>query len=47
MVEDGAFSHKIDHVTIFLEILNPEGYPNRFTVSEVMAILLNGSILGI
>ena len=25
MVEDGAFSHKIDHVTIFKKILNLKG----------------------
>ena len=38
----GAFSHKIDYVTIFKEILNPERHPNRITGSKVMAILLNG-----
>ena len=45
MVEDGVFSHKIDYVTIFKEILNHEGHPNnglKFT-----AILLNGWILPI
>ena len=31
MVEDGAFSHKIDYVTIFLEILNLKGHPNLIT----------------
>ena len=41
MVEDGAFSKKIDYVTIFLEILNLEGHQNRFTGSRVTAILLN------
>ena len=41
MVEDGAFSHKIDYVTFFLEILNPEWHPNRITGSKVTAILLN------
>ena len=45
MVEDGAFSHKIDYVTIVLEILNLEGHPNRITGSRVTAILLNGWIL--
>ena len=30
---------------MFLEILNPEGHPNRITVLKVMAILLNGWIL--
>ena len=35
MVEDGAFSHKIDYVTIFQEILNPEAHPNRSTGSKV------------
>ena len=29
MVEDGAFSHKIDFVKFFWEILNPEGQQNR------------------
>ena len=47
MVEDGAFSHKIDYVTIFKEILNPEGHPHRTTGSRVNAILLNGWILPI
>ena len=47
MVEDGAFCHKIDYVTIFKEILNPEGYPNCITGSTVTAILLNGWILPI
>ena len=42
---DGAFSHKIDYVTIIKEILNPEGHTNRITGSEVLAILLNGWIL--
>ena len=45
MVEDGAFSHKIDYVTILKEILNLEGYLNRFIGSKVMAILVNGEIL--
>ena len=40
MVEDGAFSHKIDYVTIVLEILNLEGHPNRITGSRVTVILL-------
>ena len=34
MVGDGAFSHEIDYVTIFLEILNLEGYPNHITGSR-------------
>ena len=41
-VADGAFSHKIDYITILKEILNPEGHPNRITGSKVTAILLNG-----
>ena len=45
MVGDGAFSHKIDYVTIFLEILNLEGHQNRINGS--MAILLNGRTLPI
>ena len=43
MVADGAFSH----VTIFVEILNLEGHPNRITGSRVTAILLNKWILPI
>ena len=42
-VEDGAFSHRIDYVTI----INPEEHSNRFTGSKVLAILLNGWILPI
>ena len=42
---DGAFSHKIDCDTIFLEILNLEWHPSRITGSRVTAILLNGWIL--
>ena len=41
-VADGAFSHKLDYVTIFKEILNPEGHPNRNAGSKVTAILLTG-----
>ena len=47
MTEDGAFSHKIDNDTIFLEIQNLEGHLNRITGSRVTAILLNGWILPI
>ena len=47
MVEDDAFSRKIDYVTILKEILNLEGHPNSITDSRVMAILLNGWILHI
>ena len=35
MVEDGAFSHKIDNVSIFQEILNPEAHHNRIAGSQV------------
>ena len=45
MVEDGVFSHKIDYVTIFKEILNREGHPNNGL--KVTAILMNGWILPI
>ena len=44
MVVDGAFSHKIDYVRKFEEIINLEGYPNSITGSRVTAILLNGWI---
>ena len=42
MVEDGAFSHKIDYVPIFSEMLSLEGHPNRFIGSQVTVILVNG-----
>ena len=45
MVEGGAFSHKIDYVTICKEILNLEGYLNCFIGSKVTVILVNGGIL--
>ena len=46
-IADGAFSHKIDYVTIFKEILDPEGHANCISGSKVTAILLNGWILPI
>ena len=44
MAEDGAFSHNIDHVMIFKEILNlgEVGHPNRITGLKVTAIFMNG-----
>ena len=45
MVEDGAFSHKIDDVPIFEEHLNLKGHLNCCTGSKVTAILVNGGIL--
>ena len=42
LVADGALSHKIHYVTIFKEMLNPKGHPNRSAGSKVTAILLNG-----
>ena len=47
MVEDGAFNHKIDYVTILKEILNLKGHPNCITGSKFMTILLNLWILPI
>ena len=47
MVADGAFSHKIDYVTIFLEILNLKGHPNCIAGSRDTDILLNWWILPI
>ena len=47
MVEDGAFSHKIDYIVIFWEIRNLEGHQNCITGSRVTVILLNGWILPI
>ena len=44
MVVNGAFSHKIDYVTVFRENLNPEGHQNCITGSKVTAIFLNGWI---
>ena len=46
MLEDGAFSHKIDYVTI-LEIQSSEEHLDRITGSQVKEILLNGRILPI
>ena len=40
MVEDDAFSLKIDYLTIFQEITNLEGHPNLITGSRVMAYLV-------
>ena len=45
MIENGAFSHKTNHIDIFSEILNLEGYQNHCYGSKVMAILLHGWIL--
>ena len=45
MVEGGAFSHKIDYVKIFEEILNLKGHQNRTTGSRVTAILLHMLVL--
>ena len=36
---NGAFSQKVDFVTIFKEILNLEGHPNRISGSKVTVIL--------
>ena len=44
-VKNGASSHKINYIDIFLEILNLEGHQNRCIGSKVTAILLNGWIL--
>ena len=42
-----AFSHKIDYVTMFLEILNLEGHLNHITGSRATAIFMNGWIFPI
>ena len=47
MVGNGALSHKIDYITIFKEIHNLGGHPNRTTGSRGTAILLNAWILPI
>ena len=44
MVEDCAFSHKIDYTTFFLEILNLEGHINHSSGSRGTGILLNGGL---
>ena len=45
MVEDGAFSHKIDFISFFLkDILNIQGHPNRFIGSKLMFMLVNRGI---
>ena len=45
LVDDGAFSHKIEYVTIFLPTLNLEGHPNCITGSKFTMTLLKGWIL--
>ena len=45
MVKDGAFSHNINCINFFLEILNLEGHLNPFIGSKVAAILVNRGIL--
>ena len=45
MVEDGAFSHKIDYGSSFEGNLNLDGHLNCYIGSKVMAILVNGGIL--
>ena len=42
MVEDAAFSEKIDYVPFFRENLNLEGHLNCFIGLKVMMILVNG-----
>ena len=41
MVEDGAFSHKIDYFTIYNEILNIEGPQNQFDGASAVEGLLS------
>ena len=45
VVEDGAFSHKMDCAKNFKEILNLNEHPNYITGTKVTVILLNGWIL--
>ena len=47
MVEDSAFSHKIDYVAKFRKIIDLEGHPNQNIGSRVTAILRNRLILTI
>ena len=44
LVEDGAFSHKIDYFVIFEENLNLKGHLNCCIGSKVTEILFNGGI---
>ena len=46
IIEEGAFSHKIDCVKFFFkQNLNVEGHLNCFICSKFTAILVNGGIL--
>ena len=47
MVEDGAFSHKVDFLKMYLNILNLKGHSNCITGSRLKVILLNEWILPI
>ena len=47
MVSNEAFSHKIDYITIFEEILNLKGHQNSINGSRVTAIWQNGWIFPI
>ena len=47
MVEDSAFIHKIDYITILKKTLHLKGHQNHTTGSKVTAILLNWLILPI
>ena len=47
MVGNGAFSHKINYFTNFMEILNLEEHHNLITGTRVTAILLNEGIFPI
>ena len=44
LIDDGVFSQDIDYVTIFEEILNPEGHLNLITGSKVTTILHVGGV---
>ena len=45
MVEDGAFSNKIEYVPFLKKNLNLKGHSNRFIGSKVTAILAKRGIL--
>ena len=47
MIEDGAFTHKINYIAHFLRILNLKGHHNCIIGSRVTKVLLNGWILPI
>ena len=46
MIDDGAFNHKIDYVTFFMENLNVDLFPNCITGSKLRGFAYWWSSLG-